>query len=79
MLKIFEHMFVVFGEYNPNDEYIGCNTKQADEISKYFDSDLNLPVDYVKVLCVPNIFNMIIRSIAKSYSPLKIALVSVFI
>ena len=46
MLKIFKYLFVVFGEYNPNDEYIGCNTKQADEINEYFDSNLNLFVEY---------------------------------
>ena len=45
MLEIFENMFVVFGEYNPNDDYVGRYTKQADDISENFDSNLNLFVE----------------------------------
>ena len=66
MFEIFENMLVMFGEYNPYDEYVGSNTKQANEISEYFDTDLNLLVEYEIVLCAPNIFEMKIRSIANS-------------
>ena len=46
MLKIFEHLLVVFGKYNSNDNYIGRNTKQAKDISENFHSNLNLFVQY---------------------------------
>ncbi len=56
MLEIFEYMFVVFGEYNSYDKTVCDYTKQADEISEYFDYNLNFLVKDAIILCSPNFF-----------------------
>ena len=58
MFEILENMFVMLGEYNPNDEYICHNTKQTDEISENFYGNMNLFVEYEKIMWSPNRFQM---------------------
>ena len=66
VLEVFKHMLVMLGEYYPYDDCVSCNTKQANEKSKYFGCDLNLLIENVVILRAPNVFYMIVWSIAES-------------